>query len=419
MAKSDAVLIHPLLQAFAVRSAENRWIEIARGSAIVALVGLLYSPTVASVGLIVTYLAFLASGEAYSRLKRVVACPSVYWGLAFLGIVLLGVMYGPASWPERGTDVLKWRTILWFIVLFALFDEEGWKNRLGFAFLVGTGVGLLASCLGTWVGIPLWKSPDALLRNNVTQAMAFSISAMICLWLAVTGRWTGSGRWVALAGAIGFAQNVVFVSHARSGYGVLVIGIGMLALWHARPSQRIAILLIWSVTVVAVFWLSPSMQSRLAVAIDEWTHAEELPTETSMGSRKIFLLHTVAIVAQHPFVGVGTGGFKSAYAEQIAGKYDPNDWRSAVTGDPHNQYLAVLVQHGLPGLLVFLVWLIALATTPAGSYRGLALAILCGWCLSSLFSSHFRTFAEGHLVTTFLGVLLAPHGRAEHEGRSL
>lgn len=418
MAKSGAVLIHPLRQAFAVRSAENRWIEIARGSAIVALVGLLYSPTVASVGLIVTYLAWLASGEALSRLKRVRACPPVYWALVFLGIVLLGVTYGPASWPERGIDVLKWRTMLWFVVLFALFDDEGWKARLGFAFLVGTGVGLLASCLGTWGGIPLWKSPDALLRNNVTQAMAFSISALLCLWLALTGRWNGRWWWVALVGAIGFAQNVVFVSHARSGYGVLAIGIGMLVLWHARPSQRIAICLLWLLGIAVVFSLSSSVQSRLAVALDEWTHAEESPEETSMASRKIFLMHTLAIVAQHPFVGVGTGGFKSAYAEQISGKYDPNDWRSTVTGDPHNQYLAIMVQHGLPGLLVFLIWLIAVATMPAGSYRGLALAILCGWCLSSVFSSHFRTFAEGHLVTTFLGALLAPYGNEEHEGRS-
>jgi O-antigen ligase len=111
----------------------------------------------------------------------------------------------------------------------------------------------------------------------------------------------------------------------------------------------------------------------------------------------------------HPVLGVGTGGFKKAYGEQIAGKYDPSDWRSEVASDPHNQYLAIVAPHGLVGLAIFIVWLVAMARSEAGppAYRGLALAILCGWCATSLFSSHFRTFAEGHLITTFLGVLLA------------
>jgi membrane associated rhomboid family serine protease len=83
----------------------------------------------------------------------------------------------------------------------------------------------------------------------------------------------------------------------------------------------------------------------------------------------------------------------------------------------------VLAQHGIGGLAAFLVWIVAIARDKAGlpAYRKLALAILCGWCVTSLFSSHFRTFAEGHLFTTFLGALLAevpPQDRAEVAGET-
>jgi putative Mn2+ efflux pump MntP len=33
--------------------------------------------------------------------------------------------------------------------------------------------------------------------------------------------------------------------------------------------------------------------------------------------------------------------------------------------------------------------------------------MLLGWCATSLLSSHFKTFSEGHLLTFFLGVMLA------------
>jgi hypothetical protein len=76
----------------------------------------------------------------------------------------------------------------------------------------------------------------------------------------------------------------------------------------------------------------------------------------------------------------------------------------------------VFAQHGIGGLAVFLVWIVAIARDMRGlpKYRKLALGLLFGWCVTSLFSSHFRTFAEGHLITTFLGVLLSAPAMKDH-----
>lgn len=415
MPRQDTVSSPPPLDAVAGRPGATRLnlIEVARGSAILAVVGLLYSPTVASIGLVATYLAFVVSGEAFARIKRAAASPPVYWGLAFLGLVIMGTVYGQASWQERWTDVLKWRTVLWFIILFALFDDERWKRRLISSFLMATGVGVTASFASLLTGISLWKSPEALLRNNVTQAMSFAIATLLCLWLARNYRWEERGRWGMLLAAAFFGANIVFVAGSRSGYVALLTGLAAFGLWSGTYKQRLALGLLLPIGTVLLVVVSPSTHMRLTQAVQEWNGGEEAAYETSMGARKLFLRHTMEIAARHWVIGVGTGGFKRAYAEQIAGKYDQNDWRSQVTGDPHNQYLAIVVQHGLPGLAIFLVWLVAMATAPAGPYRGVAMAILCGWCVTSLFSSHFRTFAEGHLVTTFLGILLAPERRSD------
>jgi O-antigen ligase len=120
--------------------ASQRLIDLARITAIIACVGLLYSPSVGTIGLVLTYVAFLASGQAVSRFKTMLTRPMVFWGVAFLGFVLLGMLYASVPWHDRWTDFYKWRTILWFVVTLAIFDEDCWKERLLVMFLAGTAV---------------------------------------------------------------------------------------------------------------------------------------------------------------------------------------------------------------------------------------------------------------------------------------
>lgn len=392
-------------------------INAARWSAIIATVGVLYSPTVASVALISTYVAFVASGQAVARLAQVFARPSVYWGVVFLGIVLIGVTYASVPWSDRWIDVLKWRTILWFVVLLSIFDDERWKTRLLVTFVAGTAVGLVASFVTAAGGVTLWRSPDALLRNAVTQGMGFAVAASACLWMFLEKTLQEHIRWIAPVLGLLYVANVVFITNGRSGYVILGIGCAVLLLWKASHLQRLGIVLGLSLAAILAFSMSSRMHDKIMLGVDEWKHQSELTSVTSMGLRRVYYLNTLEIIQDHWLIGTGTGGFKQAYTEQVTRKYDPSDWRSDPIGDPHNQYLAVFAQHGIGGLAVFLVWIVAIARDTYGppKYRKLALAILCGWCVTSLFSSHFRTFAEGHLLTTFLGAFLSAPAMKERE----
>lgn len=384
-------------------------INVARVSAMLAVVGVFYSPSVASVGMVVAYVAFVASGQAVVRFTKVVERPAVYWAVVFLGVVLIGLTYASVSWGERWTDVLKWRTILWFVVLLSIFGDERWKMRLIMTVVVVAAVGLLGSFVATTGWVTFGRTPTTLLRNYVTQGMTFSVAGLICLWMVLEQKAQGLMRWLWLGLGTLFACNVIFVTHSRSAYVVLGLGLGVLLLWNARPVQRLMIVLGFPIVIAIVLAVSPRMQDRIALGITEWAEAAESKTLTSMGLRRVYYRHALEIAEDHWLIGVGTGGFKQAYIANIANKYDSSDWRAEPIGDPHNQYLAVLVQHGIGGVVVFLMWIAAMARDKASlpTYRMLALAILTGWCVSSLFSSHFRTFAEGHILTTFLGVLLA------------
>lgn len=384
-------------------------IDLARIAVIVACVGLLYSPSVGTVGLVGAVAAFLASGQAVVRLKRVLSRPSVYWAMLFLGMVLIGTFYASVPWVVRWMDLFKWRTILWFVLVLAIFDERRWRERLLIMFLAGTAVGAVVSSAAAAGWITLWRAPEHLLRISGTQGMAFACAALICAWAVLEKEFMGQVPWVWPLLGVVYVTNIVFVTDSRSGYAILGLGLCVLLSWKASWRGRLLIVSGLLLALGLALAVSPRMYGKVQLAVTEWAHESELEGLTSFGLRRVWYFNTVEVIGEHWLGGVGTGGFPEAYRAHIAGKYSADDWRSLATTDPHNQYLGIFAQQGIVGLAVFLAWLVAVGRDRSGPpvYRNLAVAILCGWCVTSLFSSHFRTFVEGHMLATFLGVLLA------------
>ena len=395
----------------------DRLVDFARIAVIIACVGLLYSPSVGTAGLVGAVVAFLASGQAVVRLKRVLSRPSIYWAVLFLGIVLIGTTYASVPWAVRWMDLSKWRTILWFVLVLAIFDERRWRERLLIMFIAGTAVGAVASSAAAAGWITLWRPPENLLRISGTQGMAFACAALICTWAILEAELMGQVPWVWPLLGVVYVTNIVFVTDSRSGYAILGLGLCVLLSWKASWRGRSLIVAGLLLALGLALAVSPRMYGKVQLAVTEWAHESELEGLTSFGIRRVWYLNTVEVIGEHWLVGVGTGGFPDAYREHIAGKYPADDWRSLATTDPHNQYLGIFAQQGIGGLLVFLAWLVAVGRDRSGPpvYRNLAVAILCGWCVTSLFSSHFRTFVEGHMLATFLGVFLAAESPPQPE----
>jgi len=115
---------------------------------------------------------------------------------------------------------------------------------------------------------------------------------------------------------------------------------------------------------------------------------------------------TRELIARRPLLGYGVGGFAPAYAQLVHQNY--TGWQAAEAKDTHNQYLHVMVEAGIPGVLAFLFFLAGVVRQWAPSpYRATALALFGAWLLTSLANSHFQTFAEAHLIGLVLGMLLA------------
>jgi O-antigen ligase len=385
-----------------------RWLDVARWAAIAAVCAVLVSPPVANVAMGVMLLAFLGSGAAWPRLKAACRQPLALGALAVLAVVALGMLWAEVPWRARWDAWWSWRKLLLLPILLALFGEFEWKRRFALAFTLACGAGaaaVFAVWFGAVPGVPSLRADD-LLRNHGTQGMAFAIAVLCSIWLAVQADGWRRSAWLALGALL--AAAALGVTSGRSGHLALLIMVGVFALGMLRdPRHRWAVAAL-AVAVVTAAALTPNVRERLAVAVTEFRAANAGQGElTSFGMRAVMYENTLRVVERQPWLGVGTGGFGAAYAQEIEGRY--TDWRATPTVDPHNQYLFFTAELGVVGLLVFLGYILAalLDRGDGSSARWVAVAVLLAWCATSLFSSHFKTFAEGHLLAMFLGAMLA------------
>jgi O-antigen ligase len=394
-----------------VAASTVRWIDTARWGAIVGACTVMVSPPVANAAIVVMLVCFFASGQAWSRLRHAVAQPLAIGALLVIGVVALGMLWADVPWIERWKAFYTWRK-LWIVpVLLALFGPTLWKERMVAAYLLTCATAALVSFgLVVEVGhLPRdqFEPAAAVLRNHAAQSMAFAAAAFMSLWAASRPQLSGPVRLAAAVIGLLVTLNLAFVTPGRSGYLAIVVMLLVFAAVGLRGWRSAVVVGAVATLFAGAMILSPLARSRIELAVQELESARTAHELTSMGIRVVMYENTLELVGEHPWLGVGSGGFGHAYAAKVQPKY--NDWRARVSLDPHNQYLFFLAEQGIFGLLAFLsfIGLALLDRGDGGPTRLIAVGMLLAWCATSLLSSHFQTFAEGHLLAFFLGAMLA------------
>jgi len=391
---------------FASPAWSERCLTLARGAALTAVAAVPFSTALTSIAYVIVVASWAVSGRVPATLNASLRHPFGLALLVFLVIAAAGMFYSSVAWPDRLDALSGWRRLGYAVILLGLFADGDWQRRFVSVFLVAASAGLFLSCLA-WAGVIPSKPghpAGVLLQNHATQGMVFALAILCSVFRAKEA--SRKARRVLLGLAILFALNVVFVTPGRSGYVALFVAVlacGPMYLGWRR-------ILIWlPVTLVLAslaFVASPTVRDRVMLGLDEIRAVDDSPALTSMGIRAVLYTTTLELIRERPVAGHGTGSFGKEYSAVVAQRY--TDWRATPSKDPHNQYLFVAMELGIVGLAAFVAMLaaafFAARETPYGWIAAGALAI---WSVTSLFSSHFRTFPEGHLIGLFLGVLLA------------
>lgn len=365
---------------------------------------------------VLVLLAWLGGGGLREKLVGLRANPAALAALALLGLLLLGMTWGPGSAREGWYYVGKYKDLLLVAALSGLFLSYREKELALGAFLATMALTLVLSYT-IWLGaLPIEDTPlrnkenPAVFKFHITHGVFMALAAFLA---GVQALRESELRWRVLygAGALAAAFNVLFMVQGRTGYLVFAVLWLYFCAAHWRRRGLIGALLVGSLAFAAAYLADAPLFGRTTTAASEWREwSAGRGDETSTGLRMNYYKTAAAIVREHPVLGVGTGGFVSAYREKIRGTSLPE------SNNPHNQYLLTAAQLGAVGLVALIamfviMWWQAGRMEPAAriAARGLVLTIAVGCLLNSFLIDH----AEGLLFAWMAGVLFASPRRAQ------
>lgn len=377
-----------------------RWLIIAE------FVSLFISTSLTSVLEIVLFATALCCvRKLRARMLSSLHQPVVVMTLVFIGVLCLGMFYGPVPFQEKIRILMGWRKLLLLLLALLLFDESPWKQRLA-NILVGTAT---AGALLSYFGL-FGYTPTVVIHNHAIQGMFFAagaFAAMVLIFSSPQPTMVKPGiRWGLGISAVLLVMNIVFVTPGRSGYLALVVLVVVASLGLFPGWRRGGLVAMFALLgLILMFLFSSVATKRMAQGVDEVLDYKQEKNITSMGIRMVMWTNTVQLIRERPFFGYGLGGLKEAYREKVKGV---SGWEGTVIDDPHNQYLKVTAELGLVGLLVFLGFIASFFWQGvSGADRILGLGVLLAWCATSLFSGHFSTAGEGRFLMLWCGAQFA------------
>jgi len=397
---------------------QHRSEDLARAFAVALGVSLPFAVSVDGVLLGLTVACWLASDRYRERFARLRHHPVALMALGFVALLALGFAYGEQSRDDALHYFGKYADLAVLGLFVTLFGDPAWRRRAVLALAVGLALLVWLSYLvklgvvppNPWIrGTPQYP---VVVKLSLTHGILVAFGAFL---FAVLGMQAARGPvrtvWFALAAAA--VVNVLFIVPGRTGYVVLAV----LALYLGYVWRRLIGLALFALGGVALVGVgvaaSSTLQNRLvetAREVREWQPG--VAAQTAVGYRLEFYYNTLEIIRDRPVAGVGTGGFPRAYEKRVAGT------GMAPSRNPHNEYLHLMAQLGIAGLVAALAlfwvpWRLA-PRLPEPHERLLARGLVLTIAVGCLFNSLLLDHTEGLLFAWGLGVLF---GGLESDGQ--
>ncbi len=141
----------------------------------------------------------------------------------------------------------------------------------------------------------------------------------------------------------------------RTGYFTFILLSPLMVYTLFKKINIIKILLV-SVLLVGMMLLSPIVRNRISLSIDQLKYHTSVDQKSAWGKAytakqdRFYMWNgAVRIFKDHPFLGVGTGGY-STVLKKMGSPDDP------IIAHPHNDFLYMAVSYGLIGVAAFF-WL--------------------------------------------------------------
>lgn len=353
---------------------------------------------------------WLGSGRWHDKCQAIRQAPAALAALVFIGLVLTGLLYGSGDYG--GHYLTKYASLLIIPLILSLRLEVHERWRALDAFCAAMVIVLALSILIwlEWLPATLFNGSSAdnpiVFKLHITHGFFMVLAAFLLGVRAQHFKAKPGKYWLLVAVAALMLINSLFMVKGRTGQ--VVLAILLIYLFHLRfPRYGLLIgALCAGLLSATAYTISPAFKERADLALAEaarWDTTRGDPT-SSIGVRLDYYATTLAIIRQHPLIGVGTKGFPEAYESQIEGTNLPP------SNNPHNQYLLITAQYGLLGLGLMLAFYAACIYQARRQSAHLALlgsGIVLAYATGNLFNSFMLDFSERVFFVWSMGVVLS------------
>jgi O-antigen ligase len=312
----------------------------------------------------------------------------------FLPFGLIAAMLARLKWNRRWVTWLFIQLVA-MAVVFAVIGVYQWANRDVFwnpKVIIGNAYA------------PFFRVNSVFYDPSVYgRFLVIAIAA--CLVVALHSR-TARVAYGAAA-AIAVIWLGLLFSFSQSSFGALIAVTLIIAVMAWRWRAALAIALVATV-LLGVGVAAPRVRSTIV------KHSHVGLNHATSGRAKL-VINGVKITVHHPLFGVGVGGFKRAYADQVGLK-----GREPKSAASHDTPVTVAAETGLPGLTLF-VWLVAtgllitLRRVPRSFEGRASLVFGLGFAVIVVHSLFYNAFFEDPMTWGLLalGALAAREWRPE------
>lgn len=385
--------------------------------------------------LIATVVFALLSGQVFEKWKLIHQLRTTQWTLLFSLLLLIGVFYTQGSVKYAWQGFVKYEKILFFIAYFPLLLEKSFRDLLLNTFIISALLSILIIMSGL-------IEPEPLI-NAIDSAFIIGLASFLLLRKSLDAE---KVAWIYRVLFAFVAAYLLLYNVERTGYLIFFGGVGVL-FWQQFRWRSVVIGLGFIVPLfLSLYYFNSTFAHRIDVGFQEargyvsdeakisraigkrlgfineaykipeannfltqpypalystylnqygFLHEEQWLLHphaeirlSSIGLRLGFMQYSWREIIKHPILGNGTGSFYDVY--WAGGGPTIGDTH---LGHPHNEYILILFQFGALGLIIFLLWQIALwrdanqLIQPERFYlQGLVVCFaLLGLCNASLF----------------------------------
>jgi O-antigen ligase len=324
-------------------------------------------------------------------------------------LAAVGMAWADAPWPERLAGLGGFLKLLAIPFLLAHFRRSDKGPLVLAAFVVACTVLLATSyVIALWPGLTFRGVRAGLgvpVKDYIAQSGEFALCLFILLPIALDMLRRRPWPAVALLGlAALFAVNFLYLATGRTALAVTVV---LLALFALRQFgwRKGCLLLGAAMLMAALVWeSSPYLRLQVGRVPGEIARYWNENARTATGERLEFWRRSISFIAAAPVLGHGTGSVRELFRRSAVG--EEGAAAAIVSGNPHNQTLAIAIQLGLVGVvLLYAMWVAHLALFCAsGTTAWIGLAVVVQNMVASLFNSHLFDFTQGWIYVVGVGV---------------